>query len=153
MGGGGDESRYARVWREAMAMATRTGVRDRATREDLAQEVTVRAWRSGRDERPWLLAVMRHCAADHHRAASRCVSGVDLDAPSREVTGEHRIEAKRALEAVLTRAASLSPPLRAVFDAVVCEGRDINEVARALGVTRAVIDTRLLRMKRRLRGG
>jgi DNA-directed RNA polymerase specialized sigma24 family protein len=95
---------------------------------------------------------MRHCAADHHRAASRCVSGVDLDAPSREVTGEPRIEARRALEAVLTRAASLSPPLRAVFDAVVCEGRDINEVARALGVSRAVIDTRLLRMKRRLRG-
>lgn len=151
--GGGDESRYARVWREAMAMATRTGVRDRAAREDLAQEVTVRAWRSGRDERPWLLAVMRHCAADHHRATSRCVSGVDLDAPSREVCGEPRLEAKRALEAVLRRAESLSPPLRAVFDAVVCEGRDINEVARALGVTRAVIDTRLLRMKRRLRGG
>ena len=84
--------------------------------------------------------------------SSRCVSGVDLDAPSREVAGELRIEARRALEAVLTRAESLSPPLRAVFDAVVCEGRDIHEVARALGVSRAVIDTRLLRMKRRLRG-
>ena len=110
MGGGGDESRYARVWREAMAMATRTGVRDRATREDLAQEVTVRAWRSGRDERPWLLAVMRHCAADHHRAASRCVSGVDLDAPSREGAKMQPIEADAARGAGLTRAPPTPPP-------------------------------------------
>ncbi|MFO0630427.1 MAG: sigma-70 family RNA polymerase sigma factor [Polyangiales bacterium] len=146
-----DETRYARVWREAMAMATRSGVRDRAAREDLAQEVTVRAWRSGRDERPWLLTVMRHCAADHHRAAARCVALADLDAPARDASAESRLEARRALEAVLARAEALSPSLRAVFDAVVCEGRDIGDVARALGVSRAVIDTRLLRMKRRLR--
>ena len=40
--------------------------------------------------------------------------------------------------------------LETVFDAVVCEGRAIDEVSRALAVSRAVVDTRLRRMRTRL---
>lgn len=150
-----DSARYARVWQEAMAMARRAGVRDRALREDVAQEAMVRAWRSGREERWWLRAVVRHCAIDARRAQARVQYGVELDAregPCATAMSEARADARRAVRAVVARAARLTPSLREVWDAVVREGRAIDEVARALGVSRAVVDTRLRRMRMRLRG-
>lgn len=148
-------TRYARVWQDAMAMAHRAGVRDRALREDVAQEATVRAWRAGRDERWWLRAVVRHCAIDARRAQARMEYGVELDARAgadASAMSEARLDARRAVRAMLRRAGRLTPSLRAVWDAVVRDGRAIDEVARALGVSRAVVDTRLRRMRLRLRG-
>ncbi len=59
------------------------------------------------------------------------------------------MDARRGVVTVMARA---EPSLREVFDAVVCEGRAIEDVARALRVTRAVVDTRLRRMRMRLAG-
>lgn len=137
-----------------MAMARRAGVRDRALREDVAQEVTVRAWQCGRAERWWLRAVVRHCVLDARRAAARVQYGVELDACEGSYAAamsEARADARREARALVKRAERLTPPLRAVFDAVVRDGRAIDEVARALGVSRAVVDTRLRRMRMRLR--
>lgn len=150
-----DNARYARVWQEAMAMARSAGVRDRALREDVAQEATVRAWRAGRDERWWLRAVVRHCAVDARRAQARVQYGVELDAHEGSYGAamcEARADARRDLRALLSRAGRLTPSLRAVWDAVIREGRAIDEVSRSLGVSRAVVDTRLRRVRMRLRG-
>ena len=142
---------YARAWREALALARRWGVRDR---EDVAQEALLRAWRSGRAEPGWLRAVVRNCAVDARSAEARVCLTADADAragcPARALC-ESRLDARRELRAVLAGAARLPPSLRAVFDAVVREGRAIEEVARSLGVSRAVVDTRLRRMRARLR--
>jgi RNA polymerase sigma factor (sigma-70 family) len=148
--------------RQAMATTMRAGVGDEALCDEVAQEVMVRAWRCGvlsmspRVRGAWVRTTARRCAIDMVRAARREV----LDESAIDGTGsvgahamtEERVDARRRVATVAARAGAMPPSLRAVFDAVVCEGRAIEDVARSLGVTRAVVDTRLRRMRVRLAG-
>jgi DNA-directed RNA polymerase specialized sigma24 family protein len=150
------------VRRQALEMAAGSGLRDRALREDVAQEVTLRAWRNGivrreaRVRSAWVRTTVRRCVIDALRGAGRerCV-GDELDgrhAAGEMALSEERIDARREVASMMSRAGSLPRSLRAVYAAVVCEGQAIEEAARALGVTRAVVDTRLRRMRKRLAG-
>lgn len=145
---------YARAWREAVATARGAGLRDRWSREDVAQETLMRAWRTGRTERWWLRAVSRNCAIDARRSQRRmCFDEMDAREGSYATAmSEARLDARREVRAVLDRARALTPALREVYERVLRDGESIDEVARALGVSRAVIDTRLKRMREQLRG-
>lgn len=140
---------------QAMTVARRMGLRDAARCDEVAQEVMVRAWHHGvhalapRARGAWVRTTARRCALDALRAAVRegAGDGAGLAAHGDAAMSEGRLDARRRLAAMLARAAAMPPSLRAVFVAVVCEGRSIDEVARALSISRAAIDTRLRRMR------
>ena len=146
--------------RQAMAAAMRAGLRDRSLCDEVAQEVMGRAWRHGvlsmspSARGGWVHTTARRYAIDLLRRARRTARDEGaLDALASEggaAMSEERLDARREVDAVSARACALPPSLRAVFDAVVCEGRAIDEVSRALAVSRAVVDTRLRRMRTRL---
>lgn len=115
----------------------------------------MRAWRAGRTERWWLRTVLRNCVIDDRRVQARLRHGADLDAREGSYAvamSEARVDARREVREVLRRAEALARALREVYERVLVEGATIDEAARALGVSRAVIDTRLKRMRRLLRG-
>ncbi len=148
--------------RQAWATTRRGGVGDATLCDEVAQEVMVRAWRSGvlvmspMARGAWVRTTARRCAIDMMRAGRREVfDEVAIDeaaGASVYAMSEARMDARRGVVTVMARAEGMPSSLREVFDAVVCEGRAIEDVARALRVTRAVVDTRLRRMRMRLAG-
>lgn len=151
-----------RLRRQAWAATRRVCAGDATLCDEVAQEVVVRAWRSGvlamspMARGAWVRTTARRCAIDMMRAGCREVfdeAALDEAAgASAYAMSEARIDARRGVVRVMARAEGMPPSLREVFDAVVCEGRAIDDVARALRVTRAVVDTRLRRMRVRLAG-
>lgn len=149
---------WAAVWRLARRLAARKGCFDAQRCDDIAQEVTTRAWQHGVDSMPearrmgWVRSVTKHHMADLLRAGRRRGETALLDGMAAPTVGygEAWLDARRALRRVDAAARTLPPSERAVYGAVVCEGREIGEVARALGVNRAAVDTRLRRMRDRL---
>lgn len=148
------------VRREAMTVARLAGLRDGALCDEVAQEVMVRWWRSGvidmeaRTRAAWVRTTTRRCVLDALRGSMRRAGdAVECDAlPGDGAAGltEARIGARQELAAIDARVRAMPPSLRVVFEAVVFEGRAIEDVARTLAVSRAAVDTRLRRMRMRL---
>lgn len=145
------------VRQQAMVTARRAGIVDASQCDDVAQEVMLRAWRHDVLSREagvrgaWVRTTARRCAADVMRASRRAgegARGVEAHAEEGASTmSEARLDARRRVRRMLARAVAMPPSLRAVFEAVVCEGRAIDEVAGALALSRAAVDTRLRRMR------
>ena len=148
--------------RQAWAVAWRMCDGDATLCDEVAQEVVVRAWRGGvlamspMARGAWVRTTARRCAIDAMRAGRREVfdeATIDeATEASAYAMSEARVDARRGVVRMMVRAETMPSSLREVFDAVVREGRAIDDVARALKVTRAVVDTRLRRMRMRLAG-
>lgn len=147
------DRRYAHLRASASRFARRLGVRDASLRDDVAQEVALRAWSQRELSAAWMRTVTRRHVIDALRRGGSWCQSVDLD--GREggpgfAASDARFEARWELRAVCLAAQRLSPPLREVFELVCCEGRSIERAAVELGVTRAVVDKRLERLRRQL---
>lgn len=130
--------------------------------EDLAQESFVRAWRAlelFREDASfgtWIERIGVHLARDHHRARSRHGAGATFEPEDADATAaEHRAPSAetvhRELLADLRSALERLPDaLRAVFVLRVFEGRDYDDVARAVGVTPATARTNVMKARRLL---
>lgn len=153
-----DDGVWEAVWRLARQLAARKGCFDAQRCDDIAQEVTTRAWQHGVDALPrakrtaWVKRTTRNHMADLLRAGRRRRESPLVDAGAVPVVGydEAWFDARNTLRRVDAAARTLPPSERAVYGAVVCEGRAIDAVAHEMGVSRAVIDTRLRRMRDRL---
>jgi RNA polymerase sigma-70 factor (ECF subfamily) len=126
----------------------------RASREDVddaVAETFLIAWRRLDDvpprARPWLFGVARRVLANQRRAAGRRVALAARVAGER-ASEPHRSEAESAVAAALHR---LGERDREVLMLVAWEGLAPDELASALGCSRAAAKVRLHRAKRRLR--
>lgn len=126
-------------------------------REDVAQEVFLRAFRHlerfrpGRPFGAWIYRVAANAAHDHMAQARRTLRD---EAPWTEATGDRTgrpaagdlaIRLEQALEALTERE-------RVVFVLLELEGLEVGEVAKALGITRITVRRHLSLARARLRG-
>ena len=124
----------------------RTG--SRADAEDVTQEVFLRLVRTGQtfqsEEhcRAWLLRVAANCANDVFRAPfRRHTQPLSWDIPAGGDEGEP------VLEAVMNLPAKYRLPIHLYY----YEGMDVAEIARALGIGKSAVKTRLFRAREMLR--
>jgi len=128
-------------------------------REDLAQDVFVRVFRSlpgfdsRRPFRSWIYRITVNVSHDHRLHSARRgeePTTLDHDAVPESESGavEDRVVLRRRLEAALGR---LSERERAVFVLTEIEGCDSREVARSLGITTITVRRHLGRAREHLR--
>lgn len=130
-----------------------TGQDDRA--DDLVQDTLERAldkwrfWKSTRDLRPWLFAIMHNLHIDHHRRETRIEYCDDEDLP--ELV--QRPEQSDTLELnELDHALSLLPlEQREVLLLVALEELSYADVAKAIGQPKGTVMSRLSRARARLK--
>ncbi len=139
-------------------------VRDRATADDLAQEIFLKAYQSLPSFRvesgfgTWIYRIAVNHVKDHLRKASRrrTVSLDDVgDGPVSvdEETGlrlREREEEERRKE-VFRVMETLPPKFRAILPLRDVEGLPYEEVGRILGIAPGTVDSRLFRARRMLR--
>jgi RNA polymerase sigma-70 factor (ECF subfamily) len=141
------EALFRRFWPRAYRAAFLI-VHDHAAAEDIAQEAFLAAVRRlDRFDRrrrfgPWLGAIVANRAIDwaRARAARRETAGEPVDAPS-----PPEVPVGRYSQEVLTALASLSPEHRAVIVLRYMLEYSPGEIARALGLPRGTVNSRLRR--------
>ena len=155
------EDRFRRIYAanfEALLAYSLRRVEQPEDAADVVAEVFLVAWRRSRDLPPddetrlWLYGVARRVLANHHRGGTR-----------RERLGErlrqrltrpdgvdpgHEVPQRLAVRAALAR---LGDTDREVLTLTVWEGLQPREVAEVLGLSAAVVRTRLSRARARLR--
>lgn len=148
-----------RRWYPSLVRGAEAIVRDRATAEDVAQEVLLELWRrraaldAGTALGGWLHQAARNRALNHVRHArvqERVLPRLgepearDAAAPSTLVAAEMRAAAEAAL-------ASLPPRCREVFEMSRGQGLRYAEIAEALGVSVKAVEAQMTRALRTFR--
>jgi RNA polymerase sigma factor (sigma-70 family) len=123
--------------------------RDPATADDVVAETFLVAWRRLGDvpdeALPWLIAVARNVRRNELRSGRRRSALVERLAAL-------PVDSEPAASPVLAALAELSERDREVLLLAAWEGLDRDEIAAALGCTRANVSLRLFRARRRLAG-
>jgi RNA polymerase sigma-70 factor (ECF subfamily) len=159
-GAGERRERFEAVYRELYAPIcgyTLRRVRDPEDAAEVIAETFATLWRRfdrcppGHERRPWLFGVARRVIANQRRGerrrgalGERLAANVDHAALETVHTEEATSELARAF-------AGLSEPDRELLALVAWEGLTRDELAIALGTTRAVVRLRLHRARKRLR--
>lgn len=121
---------------------------DRELAEDVVQEALVRIWRNpqvlrnGRGSvRGWLLTTVRNMVISRVRARAARPDEVPESPRHCATVADH---AGSVIASVVVHAAldTLSPAHRAVIEQIYLHGRDLDEVARALGVPKGTVKSR-----------
>jgi len=166
---GGDPAAFdvlVRRWKNRVFRLALRFVRRPEDAEDMTQEVFMKVYRTAasyRRDAPfehWLLRIATNTCVDRLRAARRrpeeVLSAITPDAAGwldRALGGRSlraiEIESARATAADLL--ATLSPKDRTVLVLLDLEGRSAQEVAAAIGSTRAAVKVRAMRARRALR--
>lgn len=134
----------------AMFRAARALLDSDADAEDAVGEAALRAWRSWgklRDRervRPWLVRIAVNCAREHRRKYGRILPVEDLEALAGAAEPE---PASTLWDAVLL----LPPDQRAAVTLFYYEEMSEAETARALGVPKGTVKSRLSRARAALR--
>lgn len=160
VGGDADEEFVRALWAEhgsALVCYTARLTGDRASAEDIVQEVLLRAWRHAQDLdvqtrslRPWLFTVAAHLVTDQHRARRARPqetgdSALDFEAAP-DVVGRS-LEAMEVAEAL----GRLTAEHRSVLVETYYRGRSVAEAALALGVPVGTVKSRTYYALRALR--
>lgn len=139
----------------------RTG--DWAVAEDLVSVVFFEAWRRRRDVQlrggrllPWLLGVATNVLRNQRRSLRRyraALARIPPLSPERDFADDlaERVDAERAMRAVLAEVHRLPQGEQEVIGLCVWEGLTSGEAAEALGIPEATVRTRLFRARARLR--
>ncbi|MEV4557287.1 RNA polymerase sigma factor [Kitasatospora sp. NPDC049285] len=130
---------------------------------DLTADIFLAALEAAASYRPdrgtpagWLYGIARNVIAGHCRGDTRerqamgRLQGRRLLGEEDILALEERIDAQRAARALAERHAELSPPLRAVLDAVAVDGLTTAQAAERLGISQTTVRVRLHRARRRL---
>lgn len=128
--------------------------------DDLLQLVFLRAHRArGRFDatqglRPWLYAIARRLVQDRHRGLARrgrVFADGAFEAVDPGPTALDLVEGRRRYAAFLKAFRALPLSQRGSFEGVRLEGRSVDEVARALGVSPQAVKSRTHRASEALR--
>ncbi len=121
---------------------------DRQRAEDIVQETLMRAWRhpevvDGREQaiRSWLFTITRHVAIDLWRARSRNEEVIDDEELDRPDPAERIEQAVIAMD-VQAALAQLTPEHRHVIVEMYFHGRQVTEIAQALGIPAGTVKSR-----------
>lgn len=127
---------------------------DRATAEDVLQDVFLKAMKQGAEfcslenPRAWLFQVARTTLIDHARR-SRPMSELPADVPLQPVDERSPVD---ELEACIGRnLGRLSQPDRRILEACDLQGMTVRSFAMQEGIALAAAKSRLLRARQRLR--
>ena len=155
------ESAFERLYRDhhpaVLAYCARRGSLSDAW--DAASEVFIVAWRrmdevpAGDDERPWLLGVAYRVLANQRRGSqrrSRLLERAAAFGRSQPPWPEEQLIMSEAASEVLEALARLKPTDREILQLATWEELSPVEIAAALGISRAAVDQRYSRAKRRL---
>jgi RNA polymerase sigma-70 factor (ECF subfamily) len=142
------------------AAAMRLTGGDRADAQDLVQDTFERAlahWdrlAPGSNERGWLVTVLHNRFIDQCRRRRRGPAAQPIDAeanlPAPEPTPAQRWDAITP-EHLARAIAQLDDEFRAAYELKELQGKSYDEIARALGIPKATVGTRILRARRKLR--
>jgi len=150
------EELFARTRSALMGYAVRR-VGDPADAADVVAETYLVAWRRldevppGEETRLWLFGVARRVLANHQRGERRRLALADR--LREDLSGWSPEPSSREADAVGRAMRRLSADDRELLTLVAWEGLSRDEVAVALGVTRAVVRLRLHRARGRLAAG
>lgn len=158
------ESRLAAIAREheaaLLAVALRLTGGNRPDAQDLVQDTFERAlthWHRlapGSNERGWLVTVLHNRFIDQCRRRSRAPTPQPIDAeanlpaPPTPVPCRWDTITSEDLQSAIAR---LEDEFRAPYELKELHGKSYDEIARALGIPKATVGTRLLRARRKLR--
>jgi RNA polymerase sigma factor (sigma-70 family) len=137
-------------------------VRNREDAADLVQEVYLKALRAlpGLDDtervRPWLFAIARNVALDHHRRARRRPVAQDDEFPESAVadddpTPEDLVELRELAVTVQTGVGRLAPLDATLIAMVTVLGFTPSDISTALGMSHTAAKVAVHRARRRLR--
>lgn len=131
-----------------LRFAAKLTLGDRQRAEDIVQETLLRAWRNpdvvdGREHliRPWLFTITRHVAIDLWRSRSRHDEIIDDEPVDRPDPAEHIDQSVTALD-VRAAIARLTPKHQQIIVEMYYHGRQVDEIARALGIPEGTVKSR-----------
>jgi RNA polymerase sigma-70 factor (ECF subfamily) len=138
---------FAEHGRAMQLYATRL-LGDAAAAEDVVQEALIRIWRhpevltNGQGSvRGWLLTTVRNIVISRLRARAARPPEIP-ESPASPAAVEDHASAVAASVTVHAALDTLSPEHRAVIEQVYLRGRDLDEVAAALGVPKGTVKSR-----------
>lgn len=138
---------FAEHGRAMQIYATRL-LGDATLAEDVVQEALIRIWRhpevltNGRGSvRGWLLTTVRNIVISRFRARDARPREIP-ESPTRPAAVDDHAGAVAASVTVHAALDALSPEQRAVIEQVYLQGRDLDEVAAALGVPKGTVKSR-----------
>jgi RNA polymerase sigma-70 factor, ECF subfamily len=131
-----------------LRFAVKLTLGDRQRAEDIVQETLLRAWRNpavvdGREHliRPWLFTITRHVAIDLWRARSRHDEIIDDQPIDRPDPAERIDQTVTALD-VRAAIAKLTPKHQQIIVEMYYHGRQVDEIARTLGIPEGTVKSR-----------
>lgn len=152
-------ARFEVAYRELYEPICGYALRRARTPEDAAEviaETFATLWRRfdscprGPELRPWLFGVARRVLANQHRGARRRSALAERLVANVDETVLDQVVLPEPASALARAFASLSEPDRELLSLVAWEGLTRDELAVALGTSRAVVRLRLHRARKRL---
>ena len=140
------------LWRYAFALG-----HDRDLADDLVQDTVERAmrkralWIPGRPLKPWLTKILLNLFRDHCARSARHGEVMAAQELAGAVTSHAGSDQRLELLSVARGIAALPPEQREALLAVTVGGLDYGQAARAIGIPRGTLMSRIARARDRLR--
>jgi RNA polymerase sigma-70 factor (ECF subfamily) len=149
-----------------LAVIHRTGIRDRATAEDIAQDAFIKAWQASEGFNAkskvssWLCAIAKNAAIDHMRKHRRMIMLGDNAIPEKGDSSsfsnplakmlevEHEASVKDEVQTALSK---LSPKHAEVVRMYHIEDMSYENIALTLNIPRGSVMSRLFHARKKMR--
>ena len=149
-----------------LAVIHRTGIKDRATAEDIAQDAFIKAWQASETFQSkskvssWLCSIARNAAIDHMRKHNRMVNMGDNAMPEKPDTSslsnpltkmiedEQEATRKSEVEAAISK---LSPKHAEVIRMYHIDDMSYENIAATLNIPKGSVMSRLFHARKKMR--
>jgi RNA polymerase sigma-70 factor (ECF subfamily) len=148
-----------------LAVIHRTGIKDRATAEDIAQDAFIKAWQASKTFQSkskvssWLCSIAKNAAIDHMRKHNRMVNLGDNAIPEKGDSSslsnpltkmlevEHEASVKAEVQAALSK---LSPKHAEVIRMYHIEEMSYENIASTLNIPKGSVMSRLFHARKKM---
>ena len=148
-----------------LAVIHRTGIKDRATAEDIAQDAFIKAWQASKTFQSkskvssWLCSIAKNAAIDHMRKHNRMVNLGDNAIPEKADSSslsnplakmlevEHEASVKAEVQAALSK---LSPKHAEVIRMYHIEDMSYEAIAKSLKIPKGSVMSRLFHARKKM---
>ena len=149
-----------------LAVIHRTGIKDRATAEDIAQDAFIKAWQASEGFQSkskvssWLCAIARNAAIDHMRKHKRMVMLGDNKIPEKPDMSAYSNPEVKMLEeendksvkaSVKTALSKLSDKHAQVIKMYHLDDMSYDEIAKELNIAKGSVMSRLFHARQKMR--
>jgi len=149
-----------------LAVIHRTGIKDRATAEDIAQDAFIKAWQASEGFQSkskvssWLCSIARNAAIDHMRKHNRMVNLGDNAIPEKPdssslsnplakmLEDEHEATLKNEVETAISK---LSPKHAEIIRMYHIEDMSYENIASTLNIPKGSVMSRLFHARKKMR--